>query len=186
MDPQLIYIAVFERPANPVGLAWINEATNGGSEIWGNLIDLTSTSEYQGRFIDKNASEIVASFYESLFNRAPEAGGLEYWTSHLVPSTAGGWGNGWTITEMPFVMAQAAQNEDILTLQAKADVSNYFTNVVLDTPIDVGYYNGEDAIAWGQKFLNDVDWQYVPTNEAIEATWEAYLIKNAYSTTGEV
>lgn len=77
---QGIYIALFGRPADPIGLAFFNEATNNGADLTA-IGDLAGTAEYQSRFEGMNNTQIVTTIYQSLFGRDPESAGLLFFVA---------------------------------------------------------------------------------------------------------
>lgn len=83
-DIQKIYIAYFNRPADPAGLAYWAEQISTGQR---NIADITSafstTQEYRDLYGGSSSSQVVASVYQNLFGRAPEPDGLAYWVGEL-------------------------------------------------------------------------------------------------------
>lgn len=80
---QGIYIALFGRPADPGGLAYWNGVTNNGTDLSKLIGQLTASQEYLDRFKGKTNAEIVTTIYQSLFGRAPDAGGLDFFSKGL-------------------------------------------------------------------------------------------------------
>src|SRR5690606_34249039 len=79
---QGVYIALFGRPADPLGLAFFNEATNDGADLTA-IGDLAATAEYQARFEGMSNVQIVNSIYQSLFNRDADLAGLTFFVNAL-------------------------------------------------------------------------------------------------------
>ncbi len=63
---QGVYLALFGRPADPVGLSFFNGVTGNGANLTG-IGDLSSQPEYLNRFTGQNSTQIVQSIYQSLF-----------------------------------------------------------------------------------------------------------------------
>src|SRR5690554_5490729 len=80
---QGIYLAFFGRPADPTGLAYWEEQTNGGADLSVMLNALAYTAEYQDRFTGMSNAEIITSIYQALFGREPEAEGLAFFIEAL-------------------------------------------------------------------------------------------------------
>ena len=76
-DIQKAYVAFFNRPADVTGLAFWGSYP-------GTIVDLLSafkpSPEYQALFAGKTTAEIITTLYNNIFNRAPEAEGLAYWS----------------------------------------------------------------------------------------------------------
>ena len=80
---QQLYVAYFNRPAEPGGLAyWVNALANGGT-----LTDISTafsqSAEYKASFAGLSYDQVIVQIYQNLFNRLPDASGLTYWSGHL-------------------------------------------------------------------------------------------------------
>ncbi len=172
LDPQLIYIAVFNRPADPAGLAWVNELTQGGTKYEA-MAGLTGTVEYTMNFNGLEAAETISRFYESLFSRLPEEAGLQYWVSNFTPHPDGS-GAAFSPANLVFAMVEAAQGHDADTLAAKVEVASYITSL-LDTPDEVAAYEGRGAGVFGRGMVSQTDWENIPTHAEIDAGWKEHF-----------
>lgn len=84
---QQLYVAYFNRPAEPGGLQyWVNAVNNGGK-----LTDVSTafskSPEYTASFAGLGNDQIITQIYQNLFNRAPDSQGLSYWSGHLTAGT---------------------------------------------------------------------------------------------------
>lgn len=160
---QGIYIALFGRPADPLGLAYFNEETNNGADLTA-IGDLSATDEYQDRFAGLNNVQIVTRIYQELFGRDPDAAGLAFFVAQLNAGTQ-------NINTIAINILDGAQGNDLLVVNNKIAAANLFT-AEIDTAIEVGSYVGDDAADAGRDFLDGVtaDPATIPTQaEAADA-----------------
>lgn len=144
---QGIYVALFGRPADPLGLAYFNEATNEGADLTA-IGDLAATDEYQNRFENMSSAQIINSLYISLFNRPAEAAGLAFFANALNSGEL-------TINNIAIAILDGAQGSDLDVVNAKIEAANLFT-AALDTPEEIALYTGEAAAQAGRDFLTPV------------------------------
>ncbi len=83
---QGVYLALFGRPADPLGLAFFNSATSNGADLRA-IGPLQSSAEYQTRFAGQSNVQIINSIYQSLFNRAADLPGLTFFSNALANGT---------------------------------------------------------------------------------------------------
>jgi hypothetical protein len=154
---QGIYLAFFGRPADPEGLAFWEEQTQGGADLSVMLDALAFTAEYQARFEGMSDAQIITSIYQSLFNRDPEPEGLAFFLEALANGTL-------TLTSIAVGILDGAQGDDLITVQNKEAAANLFT-ASLDTPEKIAAYVGEDAAQIGRDFISKVtsDPQTIPS-----------------------
>jgi hypothetical protein len=144
---QGVYVALFGRPADPTGLAYFNAATQNGANLTA-IGDLASTAEYKTRFENQNNAQIVASIYQSLFNRDPDADGLNFFVNALNTGSL-------NINNIAIAILDGAQGSDKTIVDAKIASANAFTTA-LDTPTEVAVYAGQSGVDAGVAFLADV------------------------------
>lgn len=144
---QGVYVALFGRPADPTGLAYFNSVTQNGADLTA-IGDLSSTQEYKDRFDGQNNAQIVTSIYQSLFNRDPEAAGLNFFVNALNTGAL-------NINNIAIAILDGAQGTDLAIVNAKVASANLFT-AEIDTPLEIASYSGNDAAALGRAFLADV------------------------------
>jgi hypothetical protein len=84
---QQLYVAYFNRPAEPGGLQyWVN-AVNGGGTLTDVSTAFSKSPEYTASFAGLGNDQIITQIYQNLFNRAPDSQGLSYWSGHLTAGT---------------------------------------------------------------------------------------------------
>ncbi len=145
---QGIYIALFGRPADPGGLAYWNGVTNNGSDLSKLIGQLTASPEYTARFAGKSSAEIVTTIYQSLFGRAPDATGLDFFTKGLASGTL-------KLETLAINILDGAQGADKTIVDNKTTAADLFTKS-LDTPAEIAAYNGNAAAELGRAFLTKV------------------------------
>lgn len=138
---QGFYIALFNRPADPFGLAFWEGLTSNGADL-SVLINgdpsrgigsLTSVPEYTARFAGLGNSEVVNSIFQSLFGRDGDAGGLAFYVSQLESGAQ-------NIETIAINIYDGAQGLDLATLINKEMAANKFTGEI-DTQAEIDAYN---------------------------------------------
>ena len=156
---QGVYIALFGRPADPLGLAFFNTATNGGQNLSA-IGNLAATAEYQGRFAGQSNVQIINSIYQSLFNRDADLTGLTFFSNALSAGTL-------NINNIAIAILDGAVGSDLTTVTNKEAAANLFTTA-LNTGTEVVAYSGTAAADAGRAFLAGVT-TTVPAATAVDA-----------------
>jgi hypothetical protein len=134
---QQLYVAYFNRPADPGGLAYwegVMEASkNTDATQKAITAQFSQEAEYKSAFAGMNNGQIIDKIYSNLFGRAPDAEGRAYWVG-LMDS------NKVTVDRAVADIAAAAKNQDLVTIQSKVAASVAFT-AALDTPAEQAGYN---------------------------------------------
>jgi len=152
---QQLYLAYFNRPADAAGLAyWENAVANQGVSLATISADFAAQPEYKATYANMSNDQIVNAIYHNLFNRAPDAGGLTYWSGHL---TAGDL----TINTIVNNIAASAlqdpkQGPDSIAVESKVAASVAFTQY-LNSNVDarIAYSSGQDN-QLAQNYLQSV------------------------------
>ncbi len=144
---QGVYMALFGRPADPLGLDFFNKATSNGANLTA-IGDLAATAEYQGRFVGMSNSQIVTSIFQSLYNRAPDVPGLTFFTNALTNGTL-------NINNIAIAIYDGAQGADLTMRNLKEAAANAFT-AAINTTDEINGYNGSAAAASAVAFLAGV------------------------------
>ncbi|WP_099864773.1 DUF4214 domain-containing protein [Pararhizobium haloflavum] len=173
---QGIYIALFGRPADPLGLEFYQEATNNGENLDVVYNSLAQSEEYLSRFEGQNSIQIVNSVYLSLFGRSAEIEGLTYWSARLESGEL-------SIEQIAIAIYDGALGDDLATIQNKEAAANLFT-ASIDTGEELVAYQGEDAAAAGRDFLDMVDENEdsIPTQAEVDAFIDAEIVDGGPST----
>jgi hypothetical protein len=159
---QGVYVALFGRPADPLGLAYFNEETQDGADLTA-IGDLAATAEFQARFEGQTNQQIVTSIYQSLFNRNPELAGLTFFVNALNDGSL-------TVNNVAIAILDGAQGDDLATVNNKIEAANNFT-AAIDTPDELAAYQGQAAIDAGNAYLDGVtdDEDSIPSEAATNA-----------------
>lgn len=144
---QGVYIALFGRPADPIGLSFFNQATNNGANLTA-IGDLASTPEYQTRFTGQTNVQIVNSIYQSLFNRPADLAGLTFFANALATGT-------FNINNIAIAIFDGAQGSDVTIRDLKVAAASSFT-AAIDTSAEVLGYQGTAAAESGRQFITSV------------------------------
>jgi hypothetical protein len=160
---QGIYIALFGRPADPLGLAFFNNATNNGADLTA-IGDLAATAEYQGRFEGMSSAQIVTAIYQALFARNPEPAGLAFFIDQLDSGAQG-------IATIAINMLDGAQNDDALVAANKIEAANTWMAAIAADPDALAAYQGQSGILAGADFLSGItaDRSTIPTATQLKA-----------------
>lgn len=166
---QGVYLALFGRPADPIGLAFFNQATNNGANLTA-IGDLAATPEYQTRFTGQSSTQIINSIYQSLFNRDADLTGLTFFANALANGTL-------NINNIAIAIFDGAQGSDITIRDTKVTAANAFT-AAIDTAPEVLGYQGTAAAASGRAFIQGVT-TTVPNAEAVNLAVAAAVAAGA-------
>ncbi|WP_187395020.1 DUF4214 domain-containing protein [Pigmentiphaga aceris] len=144
-----LYIAMFNRAPDASGLAFWAQALADGASIAGITQMFLSTPEGRSTYAASAASgQFVTAFYQTVFGRAPDAGGLAFWTGVL--DNAGGGGSdaaratlvgqilavvGQPLVTRPDGLSDAAYAQtvaDRTTFAHKVEVAEYVVSLGID------------------------------------------------------
>ncbi|WP_338847365.1 DUF4214 domain-containing protein [Massilia sp. W12] len=160
---QRIFVAYFGRPADTSGLPFfeqqllnagapttvqgINQAylTNPNVKA---LIDFFGTSAESQALYPGTTEEFLTAVYQNLYNRAPDAGGLAYWSAKINSGEL-------TRPNAAVSIMAGAQSTDIDIISKKTAVATSFTNS-LDSAAKIEAYGGLSANATVRSMLNQV------------------------------
>lgn len=158
---QGIYVALFGRPADPLGLNFFNEATRIGEDLTA-VGDLASTAEYQDRFVGMSEVQIVTSIYQCLFGREPEAEGLDFYVLLLEAGKV-------SVNWIAIHIMSGAQGEDLAVLENKIASANMFTASFF-TQAEIAAYMNNGAAQIGREFIEGItsNPDTIPTQSQID------------------
>ncbi len=141
-----IYLALFDRPADPTGLSFFNALTDEGADLTPILNTLATTEEFQNRFGGDDNAQIITEIYRSLFNRDPEAAGLQFFLDGMADGS-------FTIETIAVAIFDGAQNSDRVTADNKLlSVERFLER--LDQPLEQAAYVGMLASDFVSGLLN--------------------------------
>jgi len=148
-DVQKLYIAYFNRPADPVGLAyWEEQITKNGGSTAAVANAFSASAEYKALYDGKSSAQIVETIYQNLFGRSAEPSGLTYWAVRLENGT-------FNVGNIAVSILVGAQNDDKKVIDNKVVVATEFTTA-LDTTAEILAYSGSAAAEAARTFLKTV------------------------------
>jgi hypothetical protein len=130
---QKIYIAFYQRPADPAGLRYWAERVEVAGGDTATVINAFANSEeataLYGDITEENIGETITAIYQALFGRAPDAAGLAYYEEAF----ANGELSAGTIA---LQILDGASGEDTIAISNKLEVANEFTQQVDGRELD--------------------------------------------------
>jgi hypothetical protein len=134
-----LYLAFYGRPADPAGLKFWSQALDANNGDAGSIIGAFATSqEAQTRFSSDTASARITDIYEQLFNRAPDAAGLDFWTKAVEQGNA-------TLAEVSLAILKGAQSSDLDLSTLRQKAADAFTAAVEDGATEYSGYASIEA-----------------------------------------
>ena len=119
---QKLYVAYYGRPADSGGYAyWTDRLAK--SDLAGTLDAFSQSPEFEDRFGDLDNEALVDGLYRQLFNRSPEAEGLDFYTEALASGRS-------SLAEISLQIANGAQNTDATILENKLTAAARFTETI--------------------------------------------------------
>jgi hypothetical protein len=148
-DIQKLYVAYFNRPADPAGLAFWESAVEAAK---GSTADVSAafagSAEYKAAYANMTNAQIVDTVYVNLFGRHAEDAGKAYWANLLDKGTV-------TIDAAVTAIAAGAQGTDLTAYNNKVAAAAAFTAAV-DTDAEKVGYSGDAANKVAKAFLAGV------------------------------
>jgi hypothetical protein len=168
---QRLYVAYFNRPADPVSLA-VYEAMLPADRVatQAELAVIAETyfspsAEYTTNFAGQSNSQIVNQLYQNIFGRAAEAEGLISWATKLTDGSM-------TVADLALQLSYSAQGTDLAVVSARIDAATAFTTA-LDTAGEITGYSGNEAAAQGRVYLAQISGELPTTDAAVTALKDA-------------
>lgn len=147
---QNLYVAYFNRPADPNGLAFWNERLNADPSSYAAVARSFYTSlEYLSSYSHMDTRSVVLEVYDNLFSRVGDEGGVTFWVKALDSGAM-------TFDDMVLKMIDGAQGSDAVAYGAKVAVATAFTARV-DTPQEIAVYSGEAANEIAAAYIGGVN-----------------------------
>lgn len=145
---QQLYVAYFNRPADPGGLAYWTAVYAQAASVAPISSAFSSSAEYVAAYLGLSNAQVVDQVYLNLFGRHAEAGGLAFWSNlldqHLI-----------TVSNVVTQVAAGAQSTDAVAFHDKTLGAIAFTGA-LDTTPEVLAYNGAAANGIGKAFISSI------------------------------
>ena len=163
---QRLYVAYFNRPADPVSLAVFEAmlptdrvATQAELQVIAETY-FSPSAEYAARYSGMSNAEIINTLYQNLFGRDAEPEGLLSWTGKLNTGEE-------TVASIALQLSYSAQGTDADAIAAKIDAANSFTTEVASSTDNITGFSGNEAAASAR------DWLSTVTDAASAATAKA-------------
>lgn len=167
---QRLYVAYFNRPADPVSLATYEDILqarlNGQPATQADLETLAAqffspSAEYSALYNGLTNAQIVNQLYNNLFGRDAEAAGLTAWTRALNEGTE-------TFASIALQLTFSAQGTDAQTIEVRLNAATAFTAAV-DTAAEILGYSGNDAAASARTWLAQYDFNDIASGSTADA-----------------
>jgi hypothetical protein len=148
-DIQKLYVAYFNRPADPAGLAYWETVVEGAKGSTAAVsAAFAASAEYKAAYAGMSNADIVNTVYTNLFGRAAEDAGKTYWAGLLDAKKI-------TIDAVVTQIAAGAQGTDLTAYNDKVLASAQFTAAV-DTDAEKAGYSGDAANKVAKAFLSGI------------------------------
>jgi len=161
-DIQKLDIAVFNRPADPIGLEhWEGQVADNGGNPAAIADAFGASDEYRTLSDGPGDEEVVNRIHRNLFGRDAGAADLAFWTDALDRGTAGA-------GDIAYAMIQGAEGDDARVLANRATVAEAFT-AALDTTVEVLSDAADAAAQAARALLSGVDATMASVEAALAA-----------------
>jgi len=134
MSAELIhqmYIAYYQRPADPAGLIYWQDQlnANGGGEAGWNAVSaaFANAAESSALYGNQTLAQKISAIYLAAFERAASADEVAYWEA-----------SGFNAAQIGFAIVNGAQNDDLRTVDKKVDYSEAFVSTLDPAGTGVG------------------------------------------------
>src|SRR3989338_1286815 len=150
---QRLYVAYFNRPADPIGLAyWEGQLSSTvaatQAELTAIAAGFSGSAEYAALYAGQSNAQIIDNLYLNLFARNAEPAGLIYWAGQLTSGTQ-------TFAQIALQLTYSAQGTDADAITNKLAAATTFTTE-LDTTAEIIGYSGTAAATSARTWLATV------------------------------
>ena len=135
---QRLYVAYFNRPADPVSLS-VYEGMLPTDRVasQAELLVLAEqyfspSAEYTSNFEGKSNAQIVDQLYQNIFGRSAEAEGLIAWATELTNGNI-------TVAQLALQLSYSAQGTDAAVVDARIEAATSFTSGLTTADQITGY-----------------------------------------------
>ncbi|BBB69502.1 hypothetical protein UNDYM_5249 [Undibacterium sp. YM2] len=144
-DIQKLYIAYFNRPADPNGLAyWMAQ----GLTLNQIADSFSKQAEYATVFAGKTTEDTVNTIYNNLFGHKADVAGLNYWTGQLLNGKV-------TLGQAALAILGGATGADKVAVDSKVAAATSFTTAI-DTNEEIVAYSLPANTALAKDWLSKV------------------------------
>lgn len=137
MSAELIhqmYIAYYQRPADPAGLIYWQDQlnANGGGEAGWNAVAaaFANAAESTALYGTQTLGQKISAIYVAAFERAASADEIAYWEA-----------SGFNAAQIGFAIVNGAQNDDLRTVTKKVDYAEAFVSQIDPAGTGVGPFS---------------------------------------------
>lgn len=145
---QKLYVVFFNRPADPLGLAFWEAKMEAGTTMAEVASAFSASSEYQSSTAGQSPTNLVAQLYQNLFGRTAEANEVLFWGNRLLQGLE-------TVDSIALTLANTAQGTDATAFANKVIAATAFTTA-LDASQEIVGYSGDAANAVARTWLTTV------------------------------
>jgi len=184
-EVQKLYIAYFNRPADPGGLTYWEGQLAGGATMASVANSFSSSSEYQAIYTaaGKDSFTLVAQLYQNMFGRVPAAAEVLWWSNQITTSGLV------TITSIASQLASGttAGSADNIAITSKIAAATAYTSSV-DETLEIIAYKGTAAFAKASAWLSPVKDAATLATAIVPATLTAAVadaVSSGTSTSGQ-
>lgn len=143
---QEAYLAYYGRSGDPAGLAfWEAELEANGGDLRALIDSFSNAREFRLLYGDLDNRAFIATIYRQLFDREPDAAGEAFYLEQLATGAL-------SRATLPLDILLGARGSDLLVLQNKIEVADYFTEQVVDNELP---YN-DDNVEQNRSILEGV------------------------------
>jgi len=172
-DIQKLYVAYFNRPADPAGLAYWETVVEGAKGSTAAVsASFAASAEYKATYANMTNAQVVDAVYQNLFGRAAEAEGKAYWADLLDKKAI-------TVDNVVAAVSNAALGSDKTSYTNKVSAASAFTTA-LDTPAEQAGYTAA-SVALAKAYIagvtTDASLAAAITPATLNATVSAVVIK---------
>jgi len=148
---QKLYIAYFNRPADPGGLTFWTKQLAAGTSMAQIANSFSASAEYQAIYNASSNFELVVKLYQNLFGRTPLAGEASWWSDQITTNGAV------TITTIANQLASGTTpgSADHTAITNKISAATTYTAAV-DTTEEIIAYKGTATFAKASAWLAPV------------------------------
>ncbi|MBQ5947796.1 DUF4214 domain-containing protein [Massilia sp. ST3] len=122
-----LYLAFYGRPADPAGIKfWAEQLSKADGNIDAIKASFANSEEARVRFGNDTAADRITEIYQQLFNRDPDAKGLEFWVDAVSKGHA-------SVADVAISVLKGAQGSDQALTSLRQKAADSFTAEVAAT-----------------------------------------------------
>jgi len=145
-DIQKLYIAYFNRPADPLGLAYWTASNLTINQI---ADSFAQQKEYSTVFAGKSTEDTVNTIYSNLFGHTADVAGLNYWAGQIINGKV-------TLGQAAISILGGATGADKTAVDSKVTAATSFTTAIDTTAEQVAYTKDSTSATLAKTWLSKV------------------------------